>query len=45
MGVKVKDTRRDTITEKTTVKAKDMKNLPMIPLIKATGRKMATMAR
>jgi hypothetical protein len=45
MGVKVKETMRDTKTEKTTVRAKDMKKRPMIPFINATGRKMTMMAR
>ncbi len=45
MGVRVKETSRDTRTAKTTVKEKDMKKRPIIPFMKATGRKMTTMAK
>jgi len=45
MGVRVKEMRRDTRTAKTTVRANCLKKLPMMPFMKATGRKMTAMAR
>ncbi len=45
MGVKVKETKRETATAKTTVIANWKKNLPIIPFIKATGRNITIMAR
>ena len=45
IGVSVKETRSETSTEKTTVSANWRKNRPMIPFMKATGRKIATMAK
>ena len=44
MGVRVKETNQDTRTAKTTVMPNWKKNLPMIPFMKATGRKMTMMA-
>ncbi len=44
MGVIVKDTMRETATEKTTVRANWRKNRPMMPFMNATGRKMTMMA-
>ncbi len=44
MGVSVKETISETRTAKTTVRANWRKKRPMIPFMKATGRKMATMA-
>jgi len=44
MGVSVNEMSSDTSTAKTTVRANCRKKRPMIPFMKATGRKMATMA-
>ena len=45
IGVSVKETKSDTRTENTTVRPNCRKNRPMMPFMKATGRKMTTMAR
>ena len=45
IGVSVNDTRSETRIEKTTVRANWRKKRPIIPFMKATGRKIATMAK